>query len=95
MILSPEEVCDFLKKQVPSISCSILEKIKEHKIDGEVFVALNDEYLREIAPLLGDRLKIKRAIATALAVSCAQGHFAFNSVIRVLFHSLMPSLPPT
>ena len=43
--LSPEEVCNFLKKQVPSISCSTLEKIKEHKIDGEVFVVLNDEYL--------------------------------------------------
>ena len=69
--LSPDEVCDFLKKHVPSISDDILEKVKEHKIDGEVFVALNDEYLREIAPLLGDRLKIKRAIATALAVSFA------------------------
>lgn len=44
--------------------------MKEHKIDGEVFVALNDEYLREIARLLGDRLKIKRALATALAVNC-------------------------
>ena len=52
--LSPDEVCDFLKDQIPSISDSIFQKINEHKIDGEVFLALTDEYLREIAPLLGD-----------------------------------------
>ena len=49
--LSPDEVCDFPKDQIPSISDSILN---EHKIDGEVFLALTDEYLQEIAPLLGD-----------------------------------------
>ena len=65
--LSPDEVCDFLKDQIPSISDSIFQKIHEHKIDGEVFLELTDKYLREIAPLLGDRLKMKRAIATALA----------------------------
>ena len=67
MNLSPDEVCDFLKEQIPSISDNIVQKIKEHKIDGDIFLALNDEYLREIAPLLGDRLKMKHAIATALA----------------------------
>lgn len=29
---------------------------------------MNDEYLREIAPLLGDRLKMKRAVRTALSL---------------------------
>ena len=67
---SPDEVCDFLKEHVPSISDSILQEIKAHKIDGEVFLALNDEYLRELAPLLGDRLKIKHVIAAALAKTC-------------------------
>ena len=57
---SPHEVCVFLKEQVPSIPENILEKMKEHKIDGEAFLALNEEYLREISPLIGDRLKIKR-----------------------------------
>ena len=69
--LSPAEVCDYLKEQIPSISHSILEKIVEHKIDGEVFLALNEEYLREVAPLLGDRLKVKRAISTALSKTCS------------------------
>ena len=49
--LSPEEVCAYLKEQITFISEGILERFVEHKIDGEVFLELNDEYLREIAPL--------------------------------------------
>ena len=66
-VFSADKVCVFLKEQVPSLSDSIFHSIKENKIDGEVFLALNDKYLREIAPLIGDRLKIKRAINTALS----------------------------
>ena len=60
-----EEVCDFLKERVPSLSRNVLDLILEHKIDGEVFLELNDDYLREICPLVGDRLKIKKVIASA------------------------------
>jgi len=56
---SPEEVRDYVSDELPFIESSVLDKIVEHKIDGETFLLLNDEYLREIAPLLGDRLKIK------------------------------------
>ena len=69
--LSPAEVCNYLKEQIPSISHSILEKIVEHKIDGKVFLVLNNKYLWEIAPLLGDRLKVKRAISTPLSKTCS------------------------
>ena len=65
--LSCDSVCAFLKERVPSI----LEKIKDHRIDGEVFFALNDEYLREVAPLLGDRLKIK--IITTVSSTVSKG----------------------
>ena len=65
--LSPEDVYIFLEKEIPTISEDILKKIVEHKIDGEVFLSLNDEYLREIAPLLGDRLKIKHVLTTTFA----------------------------
>ena len=64
--LSPEEICAYVKEQIPSISDEILERFKEHEIDGSVFLELNDEYLREIAPRLGDRLKLKRIITRAL-----------------------------
>jgi hypothetical protein len=65
--LSPENLCLFLRNEIPTISEDVLEKIVEHKIDGEVFRDLTDDYLREIAPLLGDRLKIKRVLAATFA----------------------------
>ncbi|CAI8043911.1 hypothetical protein GBAR_LOCUS24386 [Geodia barretti] len=64
--LSPTTLRLRLKEEIPSLSESILDNILEHKIDGEVFLSLNDENLREIAPLLGDRLKIKRLISETL-----------------------------
>ena len=63
---SPQQVCEFLKNEIPTISGDILDKIIAHKIDGEVFLEIDDEYLREIAPLVGDRVKMKRAIRTAV-----------------------------
>lgn len=66
-LFSPSKVCDFVKEQVPGVSEDVLEKVMDHKIDDEVFLELNDTYLKEIAPLLGDRLKIRRAITTARA----------------------------
>ena len=59
-------LCLFLEKEIPTTFKDILGKIVEHKIDGEVFLGLNDEYLREIAPLLGDWLKIKRVFSATL-----------------------------
>lgn len=56
---SPEEVRDYVQ-QLPQLDQEVLNKIVKHKIDGETFLFLNGEYLREIAPLLGDRLKIKK-----------------------------------
>ena len=64
--LSPGEICAYLKEQIPSITEELLEKFKEHEIDGSVFLELNDEYLREISPRLGERLKLKRIITRAL-----------------------------
>ena len=61
--LSPEEICAYVKEQIPSISDEILERFKQHEIDGSVFLELNDEYLREIAPRLGE---LKRIITRAL-----------------------------
>ena len=51
-----------------SLSRNVLDLILEHKIDGEVFLELNDDYLREICPLVGDRLKIKKVIASATSL---------------------------
>ena len=67
--LTYELVCAYLKENIPNLSDGVVEKVKEHKIDGEVFLALDDDYLREIAPLLGDRLKMKRVITDAISAN--------------------------
>ena len=85
--LSCESVRSYVKKRIPTISDSVFEKIREHKRDDEVFLSLNDEYLRGIAPLLGDQLKIKRVITAALS------NAATVSFVEILFHVLRSSLP--
>ena len=78
-----QEVCTFLKTEIPMLSEGVLTIIVNHKIDGEAFLALNEEYLREIAPFLGDRIKLKKRIS-AQGFSAA----AFSTV------SCPPSRPP-
>ena len=63
---SPQQVCEFLQNEIPMISGDILEKVIAHDIDGEVFLEIDDKYSREIAPLVGDRFRMKRAIRTAV-----------------------------
>ncbi len=57
-----EDVTSFLRENVPGISADVLSNIITQKIDGEILSELSDSEMREIAPLLGDRLKIKRVI---------------------------------
>ena len=59
---SPEKVRKYVQEKIPQIELNVLDKIIDHKIDGETFLELNEEYLREIAPLLGDRLKVEKLI---------------------------------
>ena len=61
---SVEQLCDYLREE--DVDEAILINIKKHKIDGSLFVQLSDEYLREIAPLLGDRLQLKNIITRVL-----------------------------
>ena len=64
-LYSPSEVCAFLKQQIPTISEAVLDQVIAHKVDGEVFPYIDDEYLRELAPLVGDTFKVKKAIHKA------------------------------
>lgn len=63
---SVNELCDFLKQE---LSVEVSESFFMHKIDGETFLQLNDEYLKELVPLLGNRLKVKRILTDALEES--------------------------
>jgi hypothetical protein len=92
--LSPREICAYVKDQIPSISDEVLERFKEHEIDGSVFLELNDEYLREIAPRLGDRLKLKRIITRALNSSPCSSSVTSASMTRKTCSSPIPSAKP-
>ena len=81
-VLSPEDACLFLQEEIPTLSSDILQKIVDHKMDGEVFLSLNDEYLREIAPLLGDWLKIRRML-----VKVSTSHMADVRIRRFIENS--------
>ena len=72
---STEDVCTYIQEQVPDISQSFLEALKEHRIDGGVLLELTDEYLRELALLLGDRINIKRVIRFALSTNSPVSFF--------------------
>ena len=60
-----DELCDFIKDSIPDIKCDVLENFKRHKVNGEIFAQLDEEYLRELAPLLGDRVRLKKIISAA------------------------------
>lgn len=64
---TPQEVCLFLKERVPGISEEVLQVLPSQNIDGEVFLELDNDndYLHVIAPLLGDKVKLKKAIRIA------------------------------
>ena len=63
---SIKELCDYLPTEITDISEDVLSNLRRHKVDGKIFVKLNEEYPREVAPLLRDRLKLKKVISEAL-----------------------------
>ena len=66
--LTTSELCAFLRKNVLSLSESVVFEISSQRIDKEALFQMtemseDDRYLREIAPLLGDRIKLRVAIS--------------------------------
>ena len=59
---TPADVKIYVKQHISSIEDTVLEAIVKHKIDGATFLQLTEEYLREIFPLLDDRLKVKKLV---------------------------------
>ena len=59
--------CDNLVKQLSSmlpgeVSSETLDELKRHRVTGRSFLELNDEELREVTSLLGERKALKRVI---------------------------------
>lgn len=52
---SADELCDFL---LDRLSERIVLKLREEKITGVDFISLNNDQLKEIFPMMGERLKL-------------------------------------
>lgn len=55
-----EEFCDFLTNN--NVSEEVVEKIKVNKIDRELFMEMNECDIKEIAPLMADRLILRKLL---------------------------------
>lgn len=50
---SVSELCDYVSIEYPDIDGEVIQNLRKHKVDGDTFLQLDEEYLKEIAPLLG------------------------------------------
>ena len=41
-------------------SQSVVESFKENEIDGQLFLIMNNDHLKEVAPKLVDRIKLQK-----------------------------------
>lgn len=60
MNYSVEELKEFLLFK--ELDDDVVETISKNKIGGKEFMALTDDLLREMFPIVGERVKVKRLI---------------------------------
>lgn len=66
---SPNEVVLFLAGEVPDIDENVLKSFADNKVSGDLLLDLDDDSLRELIPVLGDRIRVKKVIARVKASS--------------------------
>ena len=52
-----EQLAEHLLKEIPELDEEVVMNIRKHKVDGNIFLQLDEEYL--------DRLRLKKMIASA------------------------------
>lgn len=58
--LSVEELCDVLSNK--GLSEEVVKAIETNKVGGRAFLALTDEHIKEMFPLIGERIAVKQQI---------------------------------
>ena len=58
--LSVEELCDLLSNK--GLSEEVVQAIETNKVGGRSFLVLTDEHLKEMFPLVGERIAVKQQI---------------------------------
>ena len=71
--LSVDELCSYLLVKLPDLEGETIEAFRFHKVNGETFLQLTDDDIRELTARLGERKAIKRLIDSSPDVSfCAR-----------------------
>ena len=52
------ELCDFL--EIRGCAEDVVHAVRRNGVNGDVFLELTEEHLKELAPLLGDRIALKK-----------------------------------
>ena len=60
--LSVDELCSYLLVRLPDLERETIEAFRFHKVNGETFLQLTDDDIRELTARLGERKAIKRLI---------------------------------
>ena len=60
--LSVDELCSYLLARLPDLERETIEAFRFHKVNGETFLQLTDDDIRELTARLGERKAIKRLI---------------------------------
>ena len=64
--MTSDEICVFMREELPSLDEDVIETFRQNKINGIAFIELNDKYIRELCPVLGDNMKIKKIVQTCV-----------------------------
>ena len=62
-----EEFADYLRKR--GVHCDVIKSIIANRIDSGLFLNLTENDLKELAPVIGDRVCLRKILAEARKVS--------------------------
>ena len=62
-----EEFSDYLREK--GVHCDPIESIVANRIDSGLFISLSESDLKELAPVIGDRICLRKILEEARKVS--------------------------
>lgn len=75
--LSVDDLAEFLLSK--QLSVDIVYSFKEHGIDGQTFLMLTEDHLKEIAPRIADRVNLKTIVSgEQVSVAVHSGYYFVN-----------------
>ena len=73
--LSVEELCDYLIEK-ENLDEDLVDILRTNKIKGKTFIRLTEDHIKELFPVVGDRLELA-GVVEKMKSKCKENH---NSV---------------